>query len=60
MKGKNNDARLSVIPFSTFCVIVHYIYVLQWDVKGMEFQAKALLQVRNVINVLSAILCLCA
>ena len=24
MKGKNNDASYSVIPFSTFCVIVYY------------------------------------
>ena len=60
MKGMNNDARYSVIPFSTFCVIVHYIYVLQWYVKGMEFQAKVFLRVRNSEKVSSVIMCLCA
>ena len=25
MKGKNNDARYFVVPFSTFCIVVHII-----------------------------------
>ena len=43
MKGKNNDALCSVIPFSDVLRNCILSYVLRWDVKGMEVQAMALL-----------------